>query len=302
MAFPLLADRFLPLAHALYLDLATGDRAWLRVAPARQQEAALRWAEHCAALTSVWHPGMAECVDHGLLGTSQQFEAYRMNHLLPRSHGRMFDAARTRDRVAEFLVPVASSPALTPSRAGTRRAAGSSCLVPPQTNPPSRKGYADEPWIGRVRGARRRASVGPRSRPADGTMGVRLVHRTVYDALRERLCAEPPTGISVTDVEVAPGAGGRTLLRYCAREARRLGWVAIATPALRWIEERRDRQRAVAGTTSLPGGTSSCCTTAGARSTGQSGSSRPSFSAWAHMCLARIASFSWCCGPAPRTA
>ena len=246
MAFPLLADRFLPLAHALYLDLATGDRAWLRVAPARQQEAALRWAEHCAALTSVWHPGMAECVDHGLLGTSQQFEAYRMNHLLPRSHGRMSDAARTRDRVAEFLVACGIAPGAHAIEGGD--AAGRWLVVPGSApdEPAEPEGVADEPWTG-VRRARRRASVGPQqSRPADGTMGVRLVHRTVYDALRERLCAEPPTGISVTDVEVAPGAGGRTLLRYCAREARRLGWVAIATPALRWIGERRDRQRTMA--------------------------------------------------------
>ena len=43
MAFPLLADRFLPLADALYLDLATGDRAWLRVGPAMQKAAALQW-------------------------------------------------------------------------------------------------------------------------------------------------------------------------------------------------------------------------------------------------------------------
>ena len=168
--------------------------------------------------------------------------------------------------------------------------------------PAEPEGVADEPWTG-VRRARRRASVGPQqSRPADGTMGVRLVHRTVYDALRERLCAEPPTGISVTDVEVAPGAGGRTLLRYCAREARRLGWVAIATPALRWIGERRDRQRTMAWDDIVAGRHVVVLHDGRRSSRTATGSSRPSFSAWAHMCLARIASFSWCCGPAPRTA
>ena len=82
MSSPTLADRFLPLAHALHLDLATGDRAWLRVAPALRGVKAVRWAERCAALTTLWHPGMAECLDFGLLGEKTRFEAYRVNGLL----------------------------------------------------------------------------------------------------------------------------------------------------------------------------------------------------------------------------
>src|SRR5215207_9933965 len=78
-----LADRFLPLAHALHLDLATGDRAWLRIAPATRGPEAVRWNERCAALTTLWHPGTAECLDVGLLGPDTRFEAYRVNGLLP---------------------------------------------------------------------------------------------------------------------------------------------------------------------------------------------------------------------------
>ena len=107
-----LADRFLPLAHALHLDLATGDRAWLRIAPATCGLEAVRWNERCAALTTLWHPGMAECLDFGLLGHDTRFEAYRVNAVLPLPSARPFDGPDTRGRVEEFLITCGVPPGI----------------------------------------------------------------------------------------------------------------------------------------------------------------------------------------------
>jgi len=240
MGFSLIADRFVPLAHALHLDVATGDHAWLRIEPATQDADGLRWAERCATLITLWHPSLAECLDFGLLPTGQRFEAYRVNQLLPRRAGRVFDASRVRDRVDEFLFACGVLPG-APSIEG---ADGSGrwlavpgaydgvVAAPPATDANLEAASTPVDATGTSRA---------HPRLPDGSVGVRLVHRAIYDAVRERLSVEPPTGISVTDVEAVPGAGGRTLLRYCAREARRLGWVALATPALRWIEAGRAR-------------------------------------------------------------
>ena len=240
MGFSLIADRFVPLAHALHLDVATGDHAWLRIEPATEDADGLRWAERCATLITLWHPSLAECLDFGLLPTGQRFEAYRVNQLLPRRAGRVFDASRVRDRVDEFLFACGVLPG-APSIEGAD-ASGRWLAVP--------GAYDGVVAASPATDANLEAASTPvdatgtsRAHPRlpDGSVGVRLVHRAIYDAVRERLSVEPPTGISVTDVEAVPGAGGRTLLRYCAREARRLGWVALATPALRWIEAGRAR-------------------------------------------------------------
>jgi len=205
MSCSLLADRFLPLAHALHLDLATGDRAWLRVEPAIPAAEGPRWSERCAALTSIWHPGVAECLDYGSIGTSHRFEAYRVNHLLPNPADSLFDSRTAHDRVEAFLAACGIPPGAH-SIEGTDTA-GRWLVVP---------GAFDV-----SRGTHRGGELEPNSPPAwesgaasgvhvrvpDGTIGVRLVHRAAYDAVRERLTAEPPTGISVTDVEAAAGAG-----------------------------------------------------------------------------------------------
>src|SRR5215212_7326791 len=124
MSLALLADRFVPLARTLHLDLATGDRAWLRLEPATPVADGLRWAERCAALTSLWHPGMAECLDFGPIGSERRFEAYRINDLLPRRTGLVFDARRMRDRIEEFLLACGVGPGLSRSKAPMRQADG----------------------------------------------------------------------------------------------------------------------------------------------------------------------------------
>ncbi len=240
MSSSTIADRFLPLAHALHLDLATGDRAWLRIAPAAHGLEAVRWSERCAALTGLWHPGMAECLDFGTVGQDTRFEAYRVNGLLPQRPGRPFAARRARGRVAEFLITCGVAPGIQSiegvDQAGRALVVPGTCAVDWEV--PVASAHAS--LAGRPRRDHMRARPRAHLRIPEGSIGVRLIHRPVYAALRERLDAQPPTGITVTDVNAPLGAGGRTLLRYCAREARRLGWVALATPAIRWLEARRD--------------------------------------------------------------
>jgi DNA-binding NtrC family response regulator/tetratricopeptide (TPR) repeat protein len=246
-----LADRFLPLAHALHLDLATGDRAWLRIAPATRGPEALRWNERCATLTTLWHPGMAECLDFGPLGHDTRFEAYRVNGLLPLRSARPFDGPNARGRVEEFLITCGVPPGIQSIEGAD---ASGRPLVVPGTCPvegeaPVSSGQSGATGESRGDRARARTRAGIRGgirartrahmRIPAGSIGVRLVQRGVYAAVRERLEAQPSTGITVTDVNAPLGAGGRTLLRYCAREARRLGWVALATPAIRWLEDQR---------------------------------------------------------------
>ena len=240
MSSSTLGDRFLPLGRSLHLDLATGDRAWLRVAPAVHGLEAVRWNERCAALTTLWHPGMAECLDFGLLGQDTRFEAFRVDRLLPHRHAAPFDARRVRERVEEFLITCGVVP-------GSESIEGADSSGRPLVVPGACHRQCDVPVapapIAGSRGSRRahaRAGRHAHMRVPEGSIGVRLVHRAAYSALRERLDAQPPTGITVTDVTAPLGAGGRTLLRYCAREARRLGWVALATPAIRLLAERRE--------------------------------------------------------------
>ena len=240
MSSPTLADRFLPLAHALHLDLATGDRAWLRVAPALRGVKAVRWAERCAALTTLWHPGMAECLDFGLLGEKTRFEAYRVNGLLSQRLAPPIDARHARARVEEFLIACDIAPGIQSIEGAD--SSGRPLVVPGTCELESEMPVASGQSLAmsESRGEPARARARAHLRNPQGSIGVRLVHRPVYAALRERLDAQPPTGITVTDVNAPAGAGGRTLLRYCAREARRLGWVALASSAIRWLEEQRD--------------------------------------------------------------
>ena len=164
-----------------------------------------------------------------------------MNGLLPQRPGRPFAARRARGRVAEFLIACGVAPGIQSiegaDSSGRRLVVPGTCAVDCGGAGGVGACVARRPSTAGAtcaRGARAHLRI------PEGSIGVRLVHRPVYAALRERLDAQPPTGITVTDVNAPLGAGGRTLLRYCAREARRLGWVALATPAIRWLEERRD--------------------------------------------------------------
>ena len=175
MGFSLIADRFVPLAHALHLDVATGDHAWLRIEPATEDADGLRWAERCATLITLWHPSLAECVDFGLLPTGQRFEAYRVNQLLPRRAGRVFDASRVRDRVDEFLFACGVLPG-APSIEGAD-ASGRWLAVPARRRCRSRSAGHGRESGGRVHARRRH----------------RHVSRAPAPARRQRRCASRPS-------------------------------------------------------------------------------------------------------------
>jgi hypothetical protein len=237
MSLSLVADRFLPLAPALHLDLATGDRAWVRIEPAGPSEYQVQRAERAAALSTIWHPWLSDCLDYGVLGPNHWFEAYRMHDVLANGSPHLVDDARRMTaRVAEFLEACGlTCGVLQVKGMGVRgeRLVPGSCAG------------ARSPEIGRTGPSATnsrplgRSNARCSARPPSGSVGVRLVRRAAYDALVERFVTEPCPGVTITDVQAAQGAGGRTLLRQCAREARRLGWIVLGTSALRWLLDRR---------------------------------------------------------------
>jgi len=197
----LLADRFFVTADRSVVDLATGDPVFMRIA--RAAGASREWTERCAALTALWHPWLAECLDFGLMGEAHAFEAYRVTqecaHRLP-SPDTMVRGVRA--FLAECGVTIALD---CPSLHGRR------IVLPAPREPAS-------PATGESR--------------ALWPPGRRLLARAVLAAICERLRDEPRPGLSWFDVAAAPGQGGRTLLRQAAREARLLGWVPVSARLL----------------------------------------------------------------------
>ena len=74
MDLPLIALRFVRLADGGHLDLATAARVALRVGPVLPAERPAFDASG-RALMHVWHPGLAQYLDYGPLGTDRWFEA-----------------------------------------------------------------------------------------------------------------------------------------------------------------------------------------------------------------------------------
>lgn len=195
------ADRFLADEAGCALDLATGDRALVRVE--RRPEPLAPWADRCSLLASLAHPWMAECLDFGAAGLAHTFEAYRL--AVPNA-GRRVSPARMAAVVAGFLRACGLDAGVTCQRAGP----GYIVVPTPGTSGPSRAP---------VQGYR-----GPR--------GVRLRPRPALAAIVDRLRDEPRPGTAWCDVRARRGDGGRTLLRAIAREGRVLGWVPVSPSAL----------------------------------------------------------------------
>src|SRR5918994_6241295 len=78
MEVSLVAGRFAPLAGSFAFDLATGERVYLMLESLHGRLAQTVWAERCAALSGVWHPALAECLDFGGLGEEHRFVAFRV--------------------------------------------------------------------------------------------------------------------------------------------------------------------------------------------------------------------------------
>jgi len=221
MEIPLIAGRFAPLAGCFALDLATGERACLAIEAVPDEEEHRAWTERCAALCGLWHPDLAECLDFGPLGAGHRFAAYAVSRRA--AMGEPSAWQRARSQVEAFL----SACGLETCTAGTPFAdAADRLLVMPAVDVEGRERAAPP--------AAAPTGIPPRST----SFGIRLVGRPVLLALVEHLTLDPPPGIAVVSIDAAVGAGGRTLLRACAREARRHGYVPVSTAALRWMASR----------------------------------------------------------------
>jgi transcriptional regulator with AAA-type ATPase domain len=209
----LIADRFVALSPTRWFDLGTGARALVRVERAGTLETQAAWADRCGALCGLWHPALLPCTDFGVLGTTHRFEAYRAAARSPVSAGGRLPSARD---VEDFL---AACGVAVPTVMGT---IGNGAAVPAPFP-------LDAPGSGhRVRDRRRRL-----------TIGLRLARRRVMEIILERLEAEPSPGWSLLEIAAPRGAGGRTLLDWCAREGRRRGWVPLASEA--WADSALPR-------------------------------------------------------------
>jgi hypothetical protein len=215
----LVADRFLPVTPSLARDLATNGMARLRIERAAGDHAG--WLDRCATLTGLWHPALAPCLDFGAVGAAHRFEAY--------------------------AVPLPPRPAPAPcgGSAGVRHAAAAflrACGVEPGTLESDVCDGERGPVVvpGPV-GSDPAAAVEPAD--AQGWLGLRFVPRAIVRSLVERLGEQASPGVVRIEVAAPRGSGGRVLLRHCAREGRRLGWVPVATTTIAWNERRPDEDR-----------------------------------------------------------
>lgn len=206
----LIADRFVALTPTRWFDLGTGERALLRVEPLAAMDAQASWADRCALLCGLWHPALAPCIDFGVIGDTHRFEAYRTHSRLPAPAA----ARAAHAQVVEQFLDAAGVPLPRVVDAASARRAR--CALVPVSGSTREDLYA--------RQSSRRTS-------RSSSIGLRLVPRRVMAAIGERLDAEPPPGWSIVEIAAAAGSGGRTLLEWCAREARRRGWVPVSSTA-----------------------------------------------------------------------
>jgi hypothetical protein len=215
MEVPLVAGRFAPLAGSFAFDLGTGERAYLMLESLHGRFAPPAWAERCAALSALWHPAMAECLDFGSLGEEHRFVAFRVVRQLA---GLRTCASfeRTRSQVDAFLAACGlDSRALnTPFNDGAERLVSVPAIEPENLQ---------------------RSNVTRTIADAGRWFGVRLVQRSALQTVREYLDAGTTPGMRIQHVEAPRGSGGRTFLRWCAREARRCGYIPLGGAALHWI-------------------------------------------------------------------
>ena len=240
MEIPLVGGRFAPLAGPFALDLATGERVYLAIEPCRDEIEQRAWAERRAALCGLWHPRLAECLDFGPLGTGHRLTAYRASRRAGAGDMRAWTGARL--QVEAFLAAcgIDSGTAAAPFEDARDR-----LVVLPEVDaaaPPCGGSSSVE-----AQGSRR---AGPQ--PSSGAwFGIRLANRPVLHTVIEHLTLDAPPGIAIVVIEAAFDSGGRTLLRACAREARRHGYVPVSTAALAWMAAQGEP--AVAGWTATLG-------------------------------------------------
>jgi two-component system response regulator AtoC len=214
MAVSLVAGRFAPLAGSFAFDLGTGARVRLCIESLQGTLSHPQWAERCATLCGLWHGSMAECLDFGGLGEGHRFLAFRVIREMAGSRQPpLFE--RTRAQVFSFLSTCGLDLHVlpTPFIDGADRAVAVPAIVPPSesSHTEGTSGHTGR-WF-----------------------GIRLVERAALQIVLEYLDAANTPGLTVHRIDAPLGAGGRTFLRACAREARCRGYVPVSSEGLDWI-------------------------------------------------------------------
>ena len=206
MDLPLIALRFVRLADGGHLDLATGARVALRVGQVSPAER-LAFDASGRALMHVWHPGLAQYLDYGPLGTDRWFEASALDDGSDDAIARVPSSALAD---AAALLPLVDAPggALSRVRECTRLVAGVLAAQGEPTDAPAG-----------LRGDMR-------------CPGLRLIDRPLCNRLLERLDDRRSPGVTVWQVAAAPGLGWRTCWRFLARELRQAGYIPLAATLL----------------------------------------------------------------------
>ena len=207
MDLPLIALRFVRLADGGHLDLATGARVALRVGQVSPAER-LAFDASGRALMHVWHPGLAQYLDYGPLGTDRWFEASAL------------DADSD-----DAITPVSELGA-----GGRRRRC---CRWSTRPARRSRECASAHAWLPEC--SQRRTSRPMRQQGLRGDVrcpGLRLIDRPLGDRLLERLDDRRSPGVTVWQVAAAPGLGWRSCWRLAGARAaqRRLHPAGRRTP------------------------------------------------------------------------
>jgi len=99
----LFADRFLAWPAGRTLDLASGERVWVRPVTGADRATSPGWAQRCAMLLGVSHPHLVEMVDFGPAGREGAFEAFGGGALQPCWKARDAATARALLSAVAFL-------------------------------------------------------------------------------------------------------------------------------------------------------------------------------------------------------
>ena len=206
MDLPLIALRFVRLADGGHLDLATGLRVALRVGQVSPAER-LVFDASGRALMHVWHPGLAQYLDYGPLGSERWFEASAFDDGSDDASTRVSSSVLAD---AAALLPLIDAPGAVLSRVreSSRLVAGVLAAQGEPTDAPAG-----------LRGDMR-------------CPGLRLIDRPLCNRLLERLDDRRAPGVTVWQVAAAPGLGWRTCWRFLARELRQAGYIPLAATLL----------------------------------------------------------------------
>ncbi|HZR26348.1 MAG TPA: sigma 54-interacting transcriptional regulator [Vicinamibacterales bacterium] len=200
----LVADRFVVQDEGgVVVDLASGLRVQLRIAPAGTPEEQLIWSAACDLFHRLHHRAIAPLLDYGLIGRDERFEAWQCG---PSWAGAESAALQARREVAEFLQQIGALSSGATFAVQTRIAGP--VIIPSTVTPPATIGG------------------GTASLPI-ACRGLRSVQRRSTPALSELF--EPWTGgrIHAAALWGPRGAGKSCIVRELARVARLRGCVPV---------------------------------------------------------------------------